>query len=197
MHQFAEPGELLKEFEAEQNRLKREEEERKREEEKASAELIAQFEREQVSSSYNLLYLTQFSLQHSFIIKAEERARIESEQEKIRLADEALALELAEKEECVRKLRASTIVQTPPSSRKRPRKVSSDAKTTPAAKKINKFFTSNSSIKRLLITLFYKKYLYELLNFSRVGRPNSNENDEPSRSPSAFVPVTAHFQKSR
>lgn len=29
-----------------------------------------------------------------------------------------------------------------------------------------------------------------------IGRSNSNENDEPSRSPSAFVPVTAHFQKS-
>lgn len=48
MHQFAEPGELLKEFEAEQERLRREEENRKKEEEKASAELITQFEREQV-----------------------------------------------------------------------------------------------------------------------------------------------------
>lgn len=48
MHQFAEPGELLKEFEAEQERLRQEEDERKKEEEKASAELIAQFEKEQV-----------------------------------------------------------------------------------------------------------------------------------------------------
>lgn len=75
--------------------------------------------------------------------KAEERARIESEQEKIRLADEALALELAGKEEVVRKLRGSTVVQTPPSSRKRPRKISSDAKSTPPTKKINKFFSSS------------------------------------------------------
>ena len=51
IHQFAEPGELLKEFEAEQKRLRKEEEERRLEEEKASAELIAQFEREQVGKS--------------------------------------------------------------------------------------------------------------------------------------------------
>lgn len=74
--------------------------------------------------------------------KAEERARAEKEMEQIRLADEALALELAEKEECIRKLRGSTVVHTPLSSRKRPRKASSDAKTTPAAKKINSFFAS-------------------------------------------------------
>lgn len=48
MHQFAEPGELLKEFEAEQERLRKEEENRRKDEEKASAELIAQFEQEQV-----------------------------------------------------------------------------------------------------------------------------------------------------
>lgn len=48
MHQFAEPGELRKEYEAEQERLRREEEERRREEEEASANLIAQFEKEQV-----------------------------------------------------------------------------------------------------------------------------------------------------
>ena len=42
MHQFAEPGELLKEFE-------KEEEERRKEEEKASADLIAKFAEEQVS----------------------------------------------------------------------------------------------------------------------------------------------------
>ena len=52
MHQFAEPGELLKEFEAEQERLQREEEERRLEEEKASADLIAQFEREQVKTTF-------------------------------------------------------------------------------------------------------------------------------------------------
>lgn len=61
--------------------------------------------------------------------------------ERIRQADEALALELAEKEEHIRKLRGSTVVHTPTSSRKRPRKDGSDAKTTPATKKINKFFT--------------------------------------------------------
>lgn len=143
MHQFAEPGELLKEFEIEQERRRREEEERRKEEEKASADLIAELAKEQA-----------------------ELARAEAELERIRQADEALALELAEKEDNIRKLRGSRIVQTPISSRKRPRKMSSDSKTTPAAKKINKFFPSRS-----------------------------NENDEPSRSPSAFAPVTEHFQK--
>ncbi|EFX88501.1 hypothetical protein DAPPUDRAFT_310691 [Daphnia pulex] len=95
-----------------------------------------------------------------------ERANANEELERIRLADEALALELSGREDNIRKLRGSTIIQTPPSSRKRPRKTSSDAKSTPAAKKINKFFSSRS-----------------------------NENDEPSRSPSAFVPVTEHFRK--
>ena len=49
MHQFAEPGELLKEFEKEQERLQKEEEERRKEEETASADLIAKFAEEQVS----------------------------------------------------------------------------------------------------------------------------------------------------
>jgi hypothetical protein len=48
MHQFAEPGELLKEFEKEQERQSKEEEERRKEEEKASADLIAQLAIEQV-----------------------------------------------------------------------------------------------------------------------------------------------------
>ncbi len=48
MHQFAEPGELLKEFEKEQERQRKEEEERRKEEEKASADLIAQLAIEQV-----------------------------------------------------------------------------------------------------------------------------------------------------
>jgi hypothetical protein len=71
-----------------------------------------------------------------------ERAKANEELERIRLADEALALELSGREDNIRKLRRSTIIQTPPSSRKRPRKTSSDAKSTPAAKKINKFFSS-------------------------------------------------------
>ncbi len=41
MHQFAEPGEVGKEFEAAQERQRREEEERRLEEEKASADLLA------------------------------------------------------------------------------------------------------------------------------------------------------------
>lgn len=49
MHQFAEPGELLKEFEIEQDRRKKEEEDRRKEEEKASADLIAQLAKEQVN----------------------------------------------------------------------------------------------------------------------------------------------------
>lgn len=52
MHQFAEPGELLKEFEKEQERLRKEEEERRKEEEKASADLIAKFAEEQVSLNH-------------------------------------------------------------------------------------------------------------------------------------------------
>lgn len=75
--------------------------------------------------------------------------RAEQERERIRQADEALAIELAEKEEQIRKLRGSTVVHTPTSSRKRPRKSSSDAKTTPVAKKINKFFAGT-----LIIILF-------------------------------------------
>ena len=74
-----------------------------------------------------------------FYLQAEERARVEEEQERIRLADMALAQELSG----VRNLRRSTVMNTPLSSRKRPRKFSSDAKTTPSSKKINKFFTSN------------------------------------------------------
>lgn len=49
MHQFAEPGELLKEFEIEQERRRQEEEERRKEEEKASADLIAELAKEQVN----------------------------------------------------------------------------------------------------------------------------------------------------
>ena len=50
MHQFAEPGEILKEFEAENQRIAREEEERRKEEEEASANLIAELQ--QVGCSF-------------------------------------------------------------------------------------------------------------------------------------------------
>ena len=79
------------------------------------------------------------------------------ELERIRLADEALALELSGREDNIRKLRTSTVMQTPPSTRKRPRKSSSDAKTTPLAKKINKFFPSNSRL--LLFSQFHTAFV--------------------------------------
>jgi len=44
VHQFAEPGEILKEFEAEQHKLSHQDEQRRMEEEKASADLIAQLQ---------------------------------------------------------------------------------------------------------------------------------------------------------
>ena len=44
VHQFAEPGEILKEFEAEQHKLSHHDEQKRMEEEKASADLIAQLQ---------------------------------------------------------------------------------------------------------------------------------------------------------
>jgi len=115
VHQFAEPGEILKEFEAEQHKLSHHDEQKRMEEEKASADLIAQLQQE------------------------EENKRA-IEMEKIRLEDEALARTLSQQKES-RVLRPSTAIQTPPSSRKRPRKSSDTA--TPAPKRaINTFFSS-------------------------------------------------------
>jgi hypothetical protein len=58
-HQFAEPGELKKEYEAEQARLRQEEEEQRKKEEKASADILAELAREQVN--YWLCVATQIS----------------------------------------------------------------------------------------------------------------------------------------
>lgn len=132
----------------EQERLQREVEERRLEEEKASADLLLKLEREQVRTNHRLTYIfakINFSFYMFVLRKAElERARRE-EQERIRQEDMALALELSENGEQIRKLRGSTVINTPPSTRKRTRKISSDAKTTPAAKKINSFFTSKKT----------------------------------------------------
>jgi len=120
MHQFAEPGEILKEFEAEQHKLSKQEEDRRKEEERASVDLIAQLQQQQ-----------------------EEDVNRAAEIERIRLEDEALAKSLAKERES-RVLRPTSAVQTPPSSRKRPRKLSDS--TTPAAKRtITTFFSSRPS----------------------------------------------------
>ena len=55
MHQFAEPGEILKEFEAEQHKLSKQEEDRRKEEERASVDLIAQLQQQQVMLLYSLI----------------------------------------------------------------------------------------------------------------------------------------------
>ena len=48
MHQFAEPGEILKEYETELERVQREQEEQRLLEEKKSAELLAELAKEEV-----------------------------------------------------------------------------------------------------------------------------------------------------
>ena len=123
-----------------------------------------------------------------------------AELERIRLQDEALALELANEQ--TRTLRSSSISssssratgETPTSSRKRPRKVGSDSKSTPATKKINSFFPSKR--KTVIIIMVLGNVFNGLLFNCLLGRSLvSNENDEPSGS-SAFVAVTEQIPKS-
>ena len=66
----------------------------------------------------------------------------EAERERIRIEDEALALELSRQDNPIAAFNPSpSTVYTPPSTRKRPRNAS-DSLNTPAAKKISAFFPS-------------------------------------------------------
>ena len=60
MHQFAAPGEILQEFEAERRRVGAEEERRRLDEERASAQLLAQAEAEAAQLVRLFLLLAKF-----------------------------------------------------------------------------------------------------------------------------------------
>ena len=122
IHQLAEPGEILQEFEKERQRLLEEEEKRRRDEEMASARLIAELEAQQEA----------------------ERART-AELERILKEDEALALMLSSPNVGPTQHQNQEIERTPISSTGRKRTRKSPAEGCSSSKRISNFFTSSKS----------------------------------------------------
>jgi hypothetical protein len=123
IHQLAEPGEILQEFEKERQRLLEEEEKRRRDEEMASARLIAELEAQQEA----------------------ERARA-AELERILKEDEALALMLSSPNAGPTQHENQEIERTPISSTGRKRTRKSPTEGCSSSKRISNFFTSSKSL---------------------------------------------------